>query len=435
MLNLFSRKAAPERAEPHIGALIEGETVESSDRVRMAEIFDMPMTASGAPVTETSSMRVAAVYACVTRIAGAIAQLPIHVYERVDSESLRVEHPYWWLLNEQPCPVWSRAAYWEFIVAQMLLRGDGIAYIARNRAGQVTGLIPWPRGRVQVEVVNGATPREPKRLKYFFQDDEGNFGADQDDVLHVPGFGFNGKHGMSVIQWGARNGIGIAIRGDEFAGKFYSQGAQPQFAVKTPGKMGPDLQDQFRDAWVKKYSGNGPNGIPLILTEGLDVKELTMSAVDAQLLESRQWQVLDIARAFGVPGPLVGEMDKSSSWGSSIEQLVLGFSKFTIGPHLTRIKDELNRKLFRTYRYYCVHNRDAMLEPDAKTQSEFIAKALGGPGTQGYMAVNEARRNKGLPPIPDPKFDRPAIAGSKPAPADTKETTDETDSEAAATGA
>ena len=244
------------------------------------------------------------------------------------------------------------------------------------------------------------SPREPTRLQYTFHDADGYFTVDQDDVLHFPGFGFNGVHGMSVIQWGARNGIGIAIQGDEHAGKFFSEGGKPEVAIRTPNKMTKEQQDDFRDAWVKKYGGvQGNRRIPLVLTEGLEVHELTMSAVDQQLLESRQWQVIDVARAFGVPPHMIGETTKSTSWGSGIESMGIGFVKYTLGPHLKRIKDELNRKLFRTPRYFVEHNVDMFMAGDSKTQAEYFSKALGGPGTQGWMVVNEVRRLKNLPPI------------------------------------
>ncbi|HDS1582225.1 TPA: phage portal protein, partial [Stenotrophomonas maltophilia] len=215
-----------------------------------------------------------------------------------------------------------------------------------------------------------------------------------------PGFGFNGVHGMSVIQWGARNGIGIAIQGDEHAGKFFSEGGKPEVAIRTPNKMTTAQQDDFRDAWVKKYGGvQGNRRIPLVLTEGLEVHELTMSAVDQQLLESRQWQVIDVARAFGVPPHMIGETSKATSWGTGIESMGIGFVKYTLGPHLKRIKDELNRKLFRTPRFFVEHNVDMFMAGDSKTQAEYFSKALGGPGAKGWMVVNEVRRLKNLPPI------------------------------------
>lgn len=440
MLGLFNNDRRPDprdRIEPTFTNLADAETVSSSD-MRMFEVFGNQATASGATVSPTTSMRVSAVFAAVSLIAGAIAQLPIPVYERKADARVKVDHDYWWLLNEQFSPAWSSSTGWEFLVGQMLLRGDGIAYIQRNRAGSMTGIIPWPRERVMVMKQQRSSPREAHRLQYTFHDDEGYFTVDQDDVLHLPGFGFNGVCGMSVIQWGARNGIGIAIQGDEHAGKFFSEGGKPEVAVKAAKEMGVAAQDAFRDAWVKKYGGvQGNRRIPLILTEGLDITELTMSAVDQQLLESRQWQVIDIARAFGVPPHMIGETSKATSWGSGIESMGIGFVKYTLGPHLKRIRDELNRKLFRTFRNFVEHNVDGFMAGDSKTQGEYFGKALGGPGAQGWMTVNEVRRLKNLPPIEGGDVLYRPTETARPAPDDTSaapKEPDDDDTEAAAAG-
>lgn len=438
MLGLFDNSRRPDprdRIEPTIGNVVEGETVSSSS-LRMFEIFGNPTTASGAVVSPATSMRVSAVFGCVTLIAGAIAQLPLPVFERTGEARVRADHDYWWLLNEQFSAAWPAGAAWEFLVAQVLLRGDGIAYITRNRSGNATGFIPWPRDRVMILEQPKSSPRDPRRLQYTFHDDDGYFTVDQDDVLHFPGFGFNGTHGMSVIQWGARNGIGIAIQGDEHAGKFFAEGGKPEVAITTPKEMGQGAQDDFRAAWVKKYGGmQGNRRIPLILTEGLDIKELTMSAVDQQLLESRQWQVIDIARAFGVPPHMIGETSKATSWGTGIEQMGIGFVKHTLGPHLRRIRDELNRKLFRTVRYFTEHNVDSLLAGDSKAQAEYFGKALGGPGAQGWMTVNEVRRLKNLPPIDggDVLY-RPKDPAPTKQPPDDNEGNQDADPEAAPAG-
>lgn len=398
--NLARNEAPVERVEPTVGNLVDGETALSSDSIKMFEIFGDPRTAAGAVVNATTSMRVSAVYACVSLIAGSIAQLPLPVYERGQDGRTRVDHPYWWILNEEFGSCWPATAAWEFLVTQMLLRGDGIAYIVRNRAGDMQSMIPWPKDRVSIDEQPRASSREPRRLQYTFHDDLGHFTVDQADVLHLPGFGFNGVHSMSVIQWGARNGIGIALQGDEHAGKFFSEGGKPEVAVTTSGKMSPDQQADFRSAWVAKYGGiQGNRRIPLILTEGLDVKELTMSAVDQQLLESRQWQVIDISRAFGVPPHMIGEITKATSFGSGIEQMYIGFVRNKLGSHLKRFKDELNRKLFGSTRYFVEHNVDGFMTGDSKAQSVYFGRALGGPGAQGWMTVNEVRRLKNLPPV------------------------------------
>lgn len=422
MLNWLFQNESPaprQRIEPFIGNMAESQQVKSSDRLGMFEIFGDPRTPSGAVVNDQTAMRVSAVYACVTLIAGCVGQLPLPIYERVNGQRKQVEsHNYWWILNEQPCPGWTAQAFWEFVMAQVLLRGDGIAYIQRNRAGEITGLIPYHRRQVMIERVINANPKAPMRRRYYFSDEDGYFGAEQEDVLHIPGFGFNGLHGMSVIQWGARNGIGIAIRSDDHAGQFFSQGGQPQIAVKVPGQMTPTMQDDFRQAWVKKYSGTGPNGVPLILTEGLDVKELTMSAVDQQLLESRQWQVVDIARAFGVAPHQIGETTKASSFGTGIESMDRNFITYTMGSPLKRIRDEVNTKFWYTGRYYTEHNVDAYLAGDSTAQAGYFQKALGGPGAQGWMTVNEVRKAKNLPPIEGGDKLYTPTPGSKPPPAD-----------------
>ncbi|AUJ13413.1 phage portal protein [Xanthomonas oryzae pv. oryzicola] len=437
MFALFDppRRALRERIEPTIGNLIDGEMIASSD-MRMFELFGAGQTASGAVVTPTTAMRVSAVFACVNLIAGAIAQLPLHIYERVDDSRRRADHDYWWLLNEQFSQAWPAAAAWEYLVAQVLLRGDGIAYITRNRAGQMTGLIPWSRDQLQIIAQERASPKEPLRLQYTFFDELGSFVVDQADVLHLPGFGFNGVCSMSVIQWGARNGVGIALQGDEHAGKFFSEGGKPEVALRATGKMTQAQQDDFRDAWVKKYGGiQGNRRIPLILTEGLDVKELTMSAVDQQLLESRQWQVIDIARAFGCPPHMIGETTKASSWGTGIEQMSIGFVKHTLGPHLKRFRDELNRKLFFTARYFVEHNVEGLMAGDSKAQAEYFGKALGGPGAQGWMTVNEVRRTKNLPPVAggDALY-RPSEAAASASSPDPERKHEDDDPEAAAAG-
>jgi len=403
-MGLFDKQKRIEprdRIEPTIGNLAEGDTVVSSDREGMRELFSSFPTAAGAVVNDRTALRVSAVYACVRLIAGAIAGLPLPIYERKGESRERAQHDYWWLLNERPCSTFSAAAWLEFATMQVLLRGDAIAYMPRNRAGQITAIIPWPRSKVQIDRLKDGA-RDPGRLRYSFQADEGYFGADQDDVLHFPGLGFDGCQSMSVIQWGARAGIGIAIKGDEYAGQFFGEGAKPEVALKMPGKMSPGAQEDFRQAWLAKYGaaeGMGARKIPLILTEGIDVKELTMSAEDAQIIQTRQWQVIDIARAFGVPPFMVGETEKQSSFGSGIEHMGLGFVRYTLRPHLRRFQQELNAKLFRTDRYFTEFNVDGLQEGDSKAQAEYFGKALGGPGAQGWMVVNEVRRLKNLPPV------------------------------------
>lgn len=396
---------------------IEYTDVPSSDAVRMGQIFGAYPTAAGTAVTEVTAMRVAAVYRAAALIAGAIASLPLAIYRRGPDNTREPanDHPLWWLLNEQPTPRFVAPAFWEFIVAQVLFRGDGIAYIVRRNSYS-----PEPIGFIPVKRENVQIMRRDDRLMYRIMELDTNgspqyFVADQDDVLHFPGFGFDGIQSKSVIQWAAREAIGIALAADQHAGQFFGSGAHLQYAVKSPGKMTQDQQESFRQAWVAKYSGQGYSKIPLMLTEGLDVTELSMTAADAQLLESRKFQVIDIARAFGVPPHMLGETTASTSWGSGIESMGIGFVTYTLRPHLRRFSVELNRKLFPRYdRYLIEYKTESLMQGDSKAQAEYFGKALGGPGAQGWMVVNEVRRIMNLPPV-DGGDKLVVLTGAKPA--------------------
>lgn len=395
----WNRKPTERELVPPVLDIVEGETVVSSDEIRMGELFSMPPTSAGAVVNSKTAMRVAAVYACVRLISGAIAGMPKTIFERANEGRRKVEdHPLRPLLNVRPCPGWTSATFWEYIIGQMLLRGDGIAYINRN-GPTPAALLPWDRDKVEIFYRKRTDPRQPLERLYRFNADDGSFVTDESDVLHIPGFGFNGLCGMSVIQWGARNGIGIAIKGEEYAGTVFGNGGQPQYAVSTEKEMTPTLQQQFVDAWMRKYGDNtavGPSKKPLILTEGLQLQQLSLSAADAQLLESRQWQVVDIARAFGVPPFMIAEMGKATY--NNTENLSVDFVKFTLAPHLIRCEQECDGKLLRREpNSFLKFKPEGLMRPDTKSRAEYFKAALGGTQHPGWMEPNEVRRLEDLP--------------------------------------
>ena len=396
MFNFFRKKTVENQSE-------------SPDSWNILRGLFLSPTVAGAVVSPETAMRVSAVYGCVRLIAGAIAETPIHFYRKIDGQRQRFDHDYWWLFNERPCPTFSAASFWEWIVWQVLLRGDSICYLDRNRDGKVINVLPFPRSQVKITKKVSPDPRKPDRLTYYFQTKNGAFGADQDDVLHFSGFGFDGEKSMSVIEWGARSSTGIAISANDYAGSYFETGGQPHHVIKTQGKMTEAQQKALRDAWLAKYGGNKISGVPLILTEGLDVSELTMTAKDAQLLESRQWQVIDIARAFGVPPHMVGEMTGSTSWGSGIEQLFIGFNIFTTAPHMKRFQQELNFKLFQRAGTFCEFDTRGMMKSDHKSRAEYYKTALGGTQNPAWMTQDEVRKLENLPPVDKSELAAPKI--------------------------
>ncbi len=191
----------------------------------------------------------------------------------------------------------------------------------------------------------------------------------------------------------------------------------PQIALQYTNKMTPEQAALLRESFVATYGGSNGLGtkarkLPLVLTEGGTAKELSISPVDMQLLESRQFEREDICQAMGVPPVLIGDNNKTSSWGTGIEQITIGFVKFTVKPHLRRWQEELNRKIYRKAGPFAEYDLDELVSGDSKAQAAAFRSALGGPGTgDGYMSVNEVRNKKNMPPIE---------GGEKPFKADPK---------------
>lgn len=378
-------------------AAVTGNINNATYSASVMEAFGVSPSASGMSVTPASAMRVSSVFACTRIISSGVASLPLHIYERTDDGRKRVDHALWWLLNEKPSPRYIAAAMWESEVASTLLRGDGFVFLGRDGFGNIKELIPLPTESVEVVLDNSTRAGQ---LKYYVNDVK-RFGVDSSDMLHFPGFGFDGVRGMSVIKYAANNAAGNALAMDEYSGSFFAGGAHPSTILETGKKMSPEQIENLQKQFVAKYSGaQNARKLPLVLTDGLTQKAISINAEDSQLLDARKFQVIDIARAFGVPPHMIGETSASTSWGSGIEAMSRAFVTYTLNPHLIRIEQELNAKLWPSRsRYFVEFNREAALEGDSKAQAEYFTKALGGPGSgPGWMTVDEVRRVKNLPP-------------------------------------
>ena len=357
---------------------------------------------SGVTVSATSAMRVSAVAACVAKISGAIISMPLHVYRLNggDIPDRLPRDPLWYLLNEQCSPQYTAASMWEGVSMAQLLRGDAFALIRRGMNGNVRELLPLPWGSVSPI----RTPGEGVRYYVTLPTHGIATWFDPSDILHFPGLGFDDAtmRSMSVIQYGARNAIGNAIAMDTYAGKFFEGGAHPSIILENEKKMSPEQVTQLQNAFQAKYSGLENAFVkPLVLTEGTSAKAISLSADDAQLLEARKFQVLDVARAFGVPGFLINESTGATSWGSGIESIGRAFVQYTLQPWLRKIEQEINRKLFpRDTGRFVEFYRDALIEGDSAAQGAYFRSALGGPGSgDAHMAVNEVRKIKRMAPV------------------------------------
>lgn len=368
--------------------------VASSHAEGMAQIFALPTTAAGTHVNPQSAMRVSTVYAAVRLLAGSVSVLPCNVYVYKDGWFPELQDPdnLWWLLNEQPNPRWTAAAMWEWIGASVLLHGDGYCWLRTNNNGKILEIHPLhPQACFGRRVGN--------ELIYDVVEDGKTYGIPGHDMLHFAGFGYDGVKSMSAITYGAREAVGIAIAADDHAGRFYRGGTLQKYVLKTDGVMNTEQKELLRGEFANRYSRTEAPTTPLILTEGLDLTSISLSATDAQLLESRQYQVEDIARVLGVPPFMLGAQQKTTSWGSGVAEMGRGFLIYTLQPHLVRWQQELNRKLFQKAGKFIEFDTAALTMADAKTRSEAFRKAIGGSEGPGWMTVDEVRRQLRLKPM------------------------------------
>lgn len=375
--------------------------VPSSSITSDSEYYDWlvgGMASSGVAVTERTVMQVSAVYASVNLIAGAIASMPLPIYRRRDGNRERIDHDYWWMLNRQPTTEISAAVFWEYVITSLLLNGDGFARIIRpgRKSPGVVGLQPLHHTQVSVR-------RNEGRLWYLVTDrDTGRTETvDQDDMIHIPGPGFDGYNGKSQIKYALRNAAGIALAADQYSSAFFSNGARPDIALEMPGNPTPEQQQMMRSTWQERYQGPANAHKPALLAGGIKLHELTINAEDAQLISTRQFQVEDVARIFGVPPHMIGHTEKTTSWGSGVEAMGIGFVKYTLQRHLVKIEQELNRKLFRDRVTFCEFLTAGLERGDFKTRNDGYRVAIGRAGEPGWMTVNEIRKLENLPPVPD----------------------------------
>ncbi|MDP2377775.1 phage portal protein [Reyranella sp.] len=355
---------------------------------------------AGPMVNEQTAMRSTAVYRAVALKAGVIASLPLKVYKRTEKgREEAVSHWLYPLLADNPNELMSGFIWKELIVCNLMLKGKHYSVIEYDRAGRPVALLPH-LGQTTVERVKG-------RNRYTFHFNDGQEVLDQEDVIHVPGLGFDGINGISPIAWAGRQAIGTSLALTEFVGRMHANGARPSGVYTPPaGKQTPEGMARLRAELDAMHAGGHNAGRTMIADHGSKWEQMQMTLHDAQTLEAMRFSVADIARLFGVPPHMLGETDKTSSWGTGVEQQTKGFQIYNLEPELSRIEGELNRKLF-VHPYYCEFSRDAINAMDAKTQSELFASAF----NNGRMTPHEIRRKLNLPDV-GPEGDKLYVQGA-----------------------
>jgi HK97 family phage portal protein len=347
------------------------------------------------PVSELNAMAIGAVYACVGLIGGALGQLVLQTYTINGDLSAPVRGDMWHLLNEQMHPRWSAALGWEFSAQALLLRGNLYQRLHR----------PTPFS----STIESIEPLHPLRVSPMLYEDrliyqivnlDGTVETiDQDDMIHVPGPGFDGLRGMSQIQHVLRQPVSTALAANDVGENMLTAGLRPDIVLTTEAKVDRDQVVQLREQWAERYSGLENSNAPVVLGGGLQVQKISMTAADAQLLDREKLSVEEVARIFGVPPYLIGQLEKQTSFGNGLEQLGVNFVRYTLGRHMTKIEQEFNRKIATRGKSRIAYDPTALLRGDTKSRYDAYRSALGGAGAPGWMTKNEIRKIENLPPI------------------------------------
>ena len=297
--------------------------------------FYMGGSTSGKRVTEQSAMQMTAVYSCVRILSEAVAGLPLHLYKYNDKggKEKAIEHPLYRILHDEPNPEMTSFIFRETLMTHLLLWGNAYSQIIRNGKGEIVALYPLMPNKMKVDRdENGVLYYE-----YTHSSDEADTMKNTTvrlssyDVLHIPGLGFDGLVGYSPIAM-AKNAIGMAIACEEYGAKFFANGAAPSGVLEHPGVI-KDPQ-RVRDSWQNTYGGTANAHRVAVLEEGMKYTPISISPEQAQFLETRKFQINEIARIFRVPPHMVGDLEKSSF--SNIEQQSLEFVKYTLDPWVIR---------------------------------------------------------------------------------------------------
>jgi HK97 family phage portal protein len=387
----FSRKEKAPATDAQAGSPENPSTSLANPADWLMTVLGGGPTLAGPVVNEQSAMRSTTVFRCVSLISGLIASLPLMVYEK-DKEGRKIadRNRVYPLLHDNPSDVMSGFNWRELIVVDVLLGGNHYSVIEYDGAARVTGFFPVPRNAVTVRKTDAG------RLVYEIQLADGSETIDQDNMLHIAGLGFDGTVGLSMIS-SARQAVGLSLAMEESSSRMHSNGIRPSGVVQAEDGFGSDpvvalrrLRAQFEQA----YSGLSNTGKTIYLDKGMKWTPMQITPADAETMEQRRFQVADICRIFGVPPHMVGETDKATSWGSGIEQMMLGFLMTTLQPLLARIENEFNRKLFKKDRsFYAEFNRDALLAMDATARGSFYATMI----QNGGLTPNELRKFQNLP--------------------------------------
>lgn len=346
---------------------------------------DGATSTSGVSVTERSILGLSAAMACTRLISESGGTLPLGMYERTPSGKRPApQHPLHMLLHSVPNAGSTAAVFWESTIAAMLLRGK--ARIEKLMiGGKLVGLKFLAPARLSTSCSMTGTGAKVYR---YTEENGRQREIPADRIWTINGFSLDGKNGISMIRYGAQV-FGAAIAADEAANSTFKSGLLPRTWFKFPKVLTKDQRELAREA-VTSLQQSLDVRKPAILEAGVETGTVGIDPADAQLLESRGFSVEEVCRWFRVPPFMVGHSEKSTSWGTGIEQQMIGFLTFTLGPLLKRIEQAIEKDLLspaERQRYYAKFSVEGFLRTDSAARSAFYTAMV----SNGILTRDEVR--------------------------------------------
>lgn len=387
-------------------AVFEQALVKSAEPISLASVFGLRTnqagnwtrffggrSTAGKMVNEQTTLQLSTAWACVRLISETIATLPIALYERHPGgvPTIASEHPLHFLLSQQPNADQTPVEFMECKAAALMLHGNSYVIPSRRSDKSLSSLefVPPDRSHPPRRLANGS-------IEYRFTDLDGKQLTYTDNqIMHTRGFGTDGLMGMSAITLGA-NVFGSAIAADETAGRIFANGMNVGGVISTEQFLKKEQRTELREDFENRFSGTINAGRTMMLEGGMKYQQVTMTPEDAQMLQTRAFSVEEICRWFRVPPFMVGSTEKSTSWGTGIEQQMIGFLTFTLLPWMKRIEQSINRRLLlpeERRRFYVKFNVEGLLRADSAARAAFYSSMT----QNGIYTRDDCREKEELP--------------------------------------
>lgn len=389
-----------------------------------------PKVAAGVTVNEKRALGIMAVWRAVALISGSIASLPLHAYRIQDD--IRVpagERSQAERLLRKPHPDMTPFEFWELALCHLLLWGNFYARILREPGSRISEL--WPLYPGDVKAGRAKDGSKWYRVIGDTDPDGGPTPHNDRTIFHIPGLGYDGICGVSPIR-AAREGLGLNLAAEQFGARLFGNGSLASGILQTEQRLTQEAADALKDRWAQKAGGLANAHEAVVLDRGAKFQQLTIPPEDAQFLETRRFQVTEVARLFGVPPHMLMDTERSTSWGSGIEHQSIGFVVYTLRPWFTRLEQRISQKLLPTDTVYARFSAEGLLRGDSKARAEFYRTMR----EIGAYCADDVRAKEEEPPIPDGAgqiFHQPANwvplgtapAEEQPAPAPAEEPDDD----------